>query len=406
MWAEGGFPIPWSPSSPETGTRRGLSPPKPIVEVSLLFLKLGCTAFGGPAAYIAMMRDEVVQRRRWIDDQGFLDLVGATNLIPGPNATEMAIHIGLLRAGWRGLLAAGALFILPGALLTLILAWVYVEYGALPQTGWVLYGVKPAVIAIVLQALWHLGRTGVRTPFTAMVGTGVVVLYLLGVNEIALLFSGAALVMLARAPRRFWTRGVPAAVALPLLWKASLGGLAAVAVPFSTGILFLTFLKIGSVLYGSGYVLMAFLRSDFVDRLGWLTPQQLLDAIAVGQVTPGPVFTSATFVGYLVGGWPSALLSTLAIFLPSFIFVALLSRFLPLLRNSPWAGAFLNGANAASLGLMAGVTWQLGREALVDVFAIALLLAALLLSFRFKANPAGLVLGGGLIGLAYKMAAG
>lgn len=385
-----------------------VSHPEPrgrVREVCLLFLKLGMFAFGGPAAYIAMMRDEVVQRRRWLDDQRFMDLVGATNLIPGPNATEIAIHLGKLRAGWRGHIAAGVLFILPGMLVTLFLAWVYVEYGSMPQVGWVLYGVKPAVIAIVVQALWALGSRGVRKSLAATVGMAVVALYLLGVNEIALLFSGAAIALLAQMGRRVWSRGTAMVLGLPLLGKAFTAR-ATVAVTFSPVTLFLTFLKIGSVLYGSGYVLLAFLRADFVSHLGWLSEQQLLDAVAIGQITPGPVLTSATFVGYLMGGWSSALLATLGIFLPSFLFVALLTRILPVVRRSSWAGAFLDGVNVASLGLMVGVTWQLGRAALVDAFTVAMALVSLFLVFRFRVNSVWLVLSCGLLGVIYKAALG
>ena len=377
-----------------------------LKEVALLFLKLGATAFGGPAAYIAMMQRETVRHRQWLDDQRFLDLVGAVNLIPGPNATEMAIYLGQVRAGWRGLIAAGSLFILPGMLATLLLAWVYVEYGSLPEVGWVLYGVKPVVIAIVVQALWNLGRQGVKGPLTAVVGAAVVALYLLGYNEIALLFAGAAVVLLVHGGRRLWRHGVSAVLAIPLLKLPWLTLAATAAAPFSQTTLFLTFLKIGAVLYGSGYVLLAFFNSEFVLNLGWLTHQQLLDAITAGQVTPGPVFTSATFAGYLMGGWQSALLATLGIFLPSFVFVGLLSRILPWLQKSPWARVFLDGVNVASLGLMVGVTWQLGRAGVVDVFTMVLALVAMFLVFRTKVNSAWLILGGGVLGEAYKMILG
>ena len=261
-----------------------------LKEVSLLFLRIGATAFGGPAAYIAIMQRETVRRRGWLDDNGFLDLVGATNLIPGPNATEMALYLGLVRAGWSGYAASGLLFIIPGMLATMVLAWVYVAYGSLPQVGWVLYGVKPIVIAIVIQALWDLGRKGVKGPLTAVVGAAVIAGYLLGFNEIALLFAGAAAVLLFYGGWRLLKRGLSALLVLPML-RVPLPWLPSGAVPFTQTALFLTFLKIGAVLYGSGYVLLAFFNSEFVVRLGWLTHQQLLDAIAVGQVTPGPVST-------------------------------------------------------------------------------------------------------------------
>jgi chromate transporter len=371
----------------------------PFAEVSLLFLKLGAFSFGGPAAYIAIMQREIVRERKWIGDQDFLDLLGATNLIPGPNATEMAIHLGLRRAGWRGFFSAGVLFIVPGAFATVALAWAYVRYGSLPQVGWVLYGVKPVIIAIILQALWDLGRKAVKGPVTAVTGTAVLALYLIGFNEIAVLFAGAAAVVLVYAGRKLWKRAAPAAMLLPLIkLPAAVAGAAAAAAAaaaaFSMAGLFFSFLKIGSVLYGSGYVLVAFMRSEFVDRLGWITNQQLLDAIAVGQATPGPVFSSATFVGYLVGSWQGALVATVGIFLPSFIFVALLSRILKWAKSSPWARAFLDGVNVASLGLMAGVTWQLGRAGVVDLFTIALAAISLVLVLRFKVNSVWLILGG------------
>ena len=247
-----------------------------LKEACLLFLKIGALSFGGPAAYIAIMQRETVRGRKWLDDQDFLDLVGATNLIPGPNATEIAIHLGLKRAGWWGFLSAGALFIIPAMLATVALAWAYVRYGSLPQVSWVLYGIKPVVIAIILQALWDLGKKAVKGWVTGVAGVAVVVLYMLGVNEILLLFAGAAAVMLVYAGRRYWTRAAPAVAALPLL-KVSLAALSGAA-GFSQLGLFLSFLKIGAVLYGSGYVLVAFLRSEFVTRLHWITNQQLLDA--------------------------------------------------------------------------------------------------------------------------------
>jgi chromate transporter len=377
-----------------------------LKEVALLFLRLGATSFGGPAAYIGLMHHEIVVRHKWVDDQRFLDLVGATNLIPGPNATEMAIHLGLIRAGWRGLIAGGALFILPGMAATLLVAWAYVTYGSIPEVGWVLYGVKLVVIGIVIEALWSLSRKAIKGPTTAAVGIGIVVLYLLGFNEIALLFGGAAVVLLVYGGRRFLKRSLAAVAPIPLLFQIPLTTFYTGVVPFSQTTLFLSFLKIGSVLFGSGYVLLAFLRSEFVGRLGWLTNQQVLDAVVAGQITPGPVFSSATFVGYLVGGWPSALLATLGIFLPSFLLVGMLSRILPFVRRSPWAATFLDGVNAASLGLMAGVTVQLGQTAIIDVFTIVLLLITLLVIFRFKVNSVWLILGSGLLGVVFKLVIG
>ena len=372
-------------------------------EVSLLFLKLGAFSFGGPAVYIALMHHETVHRHRWIDEQRFLDLVGTTNVIPGPNATEMAIHLGLIRAGWRGLIAAGTLFILPGMAATLLVAWAYVTYGSIPEVGWVLYGVKPVVIGMVIEALWNLGRKGIKGPTTAIVGMGIVALYLLGFNEIALLFGGAAVVLIAYSGRRLIKHGLFAVASIPALVQISLTTLNAAIIPFSQTALLLSFLKIGSVLFGSGYVLLAFLRSEFVVNLGWLTDQQVLDAVVAGQITPGPVFSSATFIGYLVGGWPSALLATLGIFLPSFLFVGLLSRILPFVRKSPWAATFLDGVNVASLGLMAGVTVQLGQTAIIDIFTVVLTLITLFVIFRYRVNSVWLILGGGLMGAIYKL---
>ena len=381
--------------------------PGRLKEVALLFLRLGATSFGGPAAYIGLMHHEVVVRRKWIDDQRFLDLMSATMLLPGPNATEIASHLGLLRAGWRGLIAAGGLFILPGTVAIMIVAWAYVTYGSLPEVGWVLYGVKPAVIAIIVQAVWSLAGKGIKKPLLIVVGLGVLVLYLFGINEIALLLGGAAIVMLVQSGWRFFRQRTAALLVTPaLLLKLPLTGLAS-AVVFNQATLFLTFLKIGATLFGTGYVLLAFLRSNFVTGLGWLSDAQVIDAIAVaGQITPGPVFNSAAFVGYLLGGWPSALLAALGIFLPSFILVGLLSRFLPAMRKSSLAGSFLDGINAASLGLMTAVAIQLGRVVLVDIFTIVLTLGALFFVFRFKVNSVWLVLGGGALGIIYKLTLG
>jgi chromate transporter len=365
-----------------------------LTEVARLFLKLGMTAFGGPAAHIAMMHDEIVKRRKWLSDQQFLDLVGATNLIPGPNSTEMAIHIGFLRAGWPGLIMGGICFIVPAMLIVLFLAWVYVRFGATPQAEWLLYGIKPVVIAIIVQALWSLGQKAVKGALTAAVAVIVIILYFMGVNEIALLFGGGMIVMLVMNYRRLRRRMV--GIFIPL---SSVGILSCVSIPFSVPQLFLTFLKIGAVLYGSGYVLLAFLRADFVVRFGWLTDQQLMDAIAIGQVTPGPVFTTATFIGFVLGGIPGALLATLAIFLPSFIFVAISNPLIPRIRNSAWVSGLLDGVNVASLGLMAAVTWQLGRASLMGPLTILIALSSFVLLIWFKVNSTWLIAGGGLIGL-------
>jgi len=368
-----------------------------ILEVALYFLKLGVTAFGGPAAHIALMHAEVVVRRKWVQEQRFLDLLGAANMIPGPTSTELAIFLGFERAGWSGLLLGGVCFILPAMLIVMALAWAYVHFGTTAQVGWLFYGIKPVIIAIILQALWNLGRKAVKNLLLGLIGLGVGGLYLLGGNVLLLLVAGG-LIMLLVAVVQQRKNGALLGFFLPL---ASWGfPLEAGPVAFSLPLLFLTFLKIGAVLYGSGYVLLAFLRADLVVHLGWLTDRQLLDAIAVGQVTPGPVFTTATFIGYLLGGVPGALLATLGIFLPSFFFVAV--SYPIFIRLRAWAGtaAFLDGVNIAALGLMTGVTWQLAGASLVDPLTIALALLAVVVLFRFKINATWLILAGALLGLA------
>ncbi len=378
-----------------------------VREVAWLFLRLGLVAFGGPVAHTAMMREELVRRRHWVTDERFVDLIGATNLIPGPNSTELAIHLGYDRARWRGLVTAGVCFILPAALIVTGLAWAYVQYGDTPAVEGLLYGVVPAVIAIIVWALVGLLRialklTGpIRRPSGTSISLGVLavaalVAYLLGVNELAVLAGGAlvaAAARFARHPPRFG-RGAFA----PLLFGGPL-------FPDPTGSqlwqLFVTMLKIGSVLYGSGYVLLAFLRGDFVQRLGWLTEAQLIDAVSIGQVTPGPVFTTATFVGYIVAGPIGALIATVAIFTPSFIFVGLLTRITDRLRASPWTSTMLDGINATALALMAGVSWQLGRAAIVDPLTAGIAVVTLVLLWRTKLNSAWYIAGGAVIGLAH-----
>jgi chromate transporter len=387
----------------EGGSRPGS---QPLAEVVRVFLKLGIIGFGGPAAHIAMMRDELVRRRRWVSDERFLDLLGMTNLIPGPNSTEMAIHLGYVRAGWPGLLLGGACFIVPAVLIVLMIAGLYVRYGTTPTATWVLYGVLPVIIAIVAQAMWALGRTAFKSGLLAMVGLAVLGLSLAGVNELALLFGGGGLVVLVRLARRRAVgvaAGAAAALGIP---GAALAQAAVAASGVTLGTLFLTFLKIGAVLYGSGYVLLAFLRNDFVHRLGWLTDRQLLDAIAVGQVTPGPVFTTATFIGYVLAGGTGAVLATVAIFLPSFVFVALSHPLLPRIRGSRAAGAFLDGVNVAALGLMAAVTLQLAHGAIVDWFTGALAVAAGVLLIVRRVNSAWLIGGGAVAGIAARLLVG
>jgi len=369
-----------------------------ISELARLFVRLGLTAFGGPAAHIAIMHDEVVRRRAWLSEQQFLDLLGATHLIPGPNSTEMAIHIGYLRAGWRGLIVAGVCFILPAMLIVLVLAWAYVEYGTTPAATWLLYGVKPAIIAVIVQALWELGRKVIKRVWLLFVAMSVLILYFAGVNEIVLLLGGGVIVMLVMNARRLRDENV-LSVMPPLLGLAT-PMLAAAS--FNLTQLFFIFLKIGAVLYGSGYVLLAFLRADLVVSLGWLSDRQLIDAVAIGQVTPGPVYTTATFVGYVLGGVRGALLATLGIFLPSFIFVAISNPLVSRMRNSAWAGALLDGVNATALGLMAAVTLQLGQASLIDALTIALFVIATILLLRFKVNTTWLIAGGALAGLIAK----
>ncbi|WP_435771645.1 chromate efflux transporter [Nocardioides sp. SYSU DS0651] len=367
-----------------------------VREVAGVFLRLGTIAFGGPAAHIAMMREELVRRRRWVTDERFADLMGATNLIPGPNSTELAIHLGHDRARWRGLVVAGACFILPAAVMVTALAWAYVEHGETPAFEGALYGIVPAVVAIIAWALVGLGRTVLKSPWLVLLAVAALASYLVGVPELAVLFGGAALAAVAHAARRLAGHrhqllGVPLLAGTPVFSDPTGGQLAQ---------LFLTMLKIGAVLYGSGYVLLAFLEGDFVERLGWITREQLLDAVSIGQVTPGPLFTTATFVGYLVAGVPGALLATVAIFLPSFVFVGLITRLAGWLRSRAWTSALLDGVNTTALALMAGVSWELAREALVDPLTVAIALVTLALLWRTRLNSAWYVAGGAVVGLA------
>jgi chromate transporter len=369
--------------------------------------KLGCTAFGGPAAHIAMLRQDVVEQRTWLTDQRFLDLIGVTNLIPGPNSTEMVMHVGKERAGNKGLFAAGAAFILPAALITLFFAWLYVEYGSTTEGEWVLRGIKPVVLAVVVQAIWNLGKTAFKTIPLAIVGAFVFVLYLLGANEILLLFGGALIAFAAQWVLNSGHRPSAASGMAPLLAPGAyaIQATADPAVPYTALRLFLSFLKIGSVLYGSGYVLVAFIRNDFVERLGWLTETQLLDAVAVGQFTPGPVFTTATFVGYIVGGVPGAILGTVGIFLPAFFFVAIAHTLINRLMNLPWVRPLLDGINVAAIGLMAAVAVVLARDAVVDVLTAILFAVAFILLIRFRVNSAVLVAAGAVVSVVWEYAA-
>jgi chromate transporter len=374
-------------------------------DLAILFLRLGTTAFGGPAAHIAMMEDEVVRRRQWLTREQFLDMLGATNLIPGPNSTELAIHIGHQQRGWPGLLVAGSCFILPATLIVAAFAWAYVHFGSLPQIKWILYGVKPVIIAVVLQALWSLGRSAAKTRSLAVIGLIAAVLSFAGVNELLIIFAAGAIVAAGRwfinwrKRRPAVSVGISAVGPIAAIVQAAASPFAGGATTFGLWPLFLFFLKVGSVLFGSGYVLLAFLRGDLVERWHWLTNAQLLDAIAVGQVTPGPVFTTATFIGYLLAGPSGAIAATLGIFLPAFVFVAISGPLLPRIRRSQTAGAFLDGVNVGSLALMLVVTWELGRTALIDIPTIALAIASAGLLIYFRVNSVWLVLGGAAVGL-------
>ncbi len=378
--------------------------PKPgaASEVAGLFLKLGLTAFGGPAAHIAMMENEAVRRRQWLTREEFLDLLGIANLIPGPSSTELAIFLGCRRAGWRGLLLGGFCFILPAAVIVTTLAAAYVHFGTLPQVGALLYGIKPVIIAIVLQALWNLGRGAMKTPLLAVVGSGAVAAGICGINPLLTLLLAGMLVIFSRVP---FSRSKNLAGFMPVLGFTVPAGAASTsaATPFTLWKLFWVFLKIGSVLFGSGYVLLAFLHEDFVTHRQWLTENQLLDAVAVGQFTPGPVFTTATFIGYILGGPLAAFVATVGIFLPSFILVAISGPIVPRLQKSPVARAFLDGVNVASLALMAVVTWRLGQTALVDWPAWVLAVAAAVLLLRYRVNSAWLVLGGAVAGFLVRL---
>jgi chromate transporter len=377
---------------PQTETKRRGS----LREIAKEFFRLGFVAYGGPAAHIAMMEERFVRWHAWVSRERFLDLVGAVNLLPGPSSTELAIYLGEIRGGLAGLLLAGACFILPAALLVIAMAWAYGRFGTIPQVSGLLFGIKPVVVALIAQAVWNLARTALKNVWLALLGFAVVLFALLGVNILLLLIGAGILWMLIRAGRNLANSNA-AAAGMVGLFSTSAGG--------SVGMVpvFLYFLKIGAVLFGSGYVLLAVLRADLVVKLHWLSDAQLLDAIAVSQATPGPFFTVATFIGYLLGGWRGAGLATVGMFLPAFIYVAITASFLPKLRKSPLASAFLDGVNAAAVALMAFVGWQFARAALVNVPAVVLALVSVLLVFRFKVNSAWLVLGGAVAGIVLQV---
>lgn len=383
-----------------------------LKELAGVFLKLGTISFGGPAAHIAMMEEQFVRKRKWLSAEQFLDLLGATNLIPGPNSTEMAIHIGHLRAGWAGLIVSGFCFILPAATIVLFLAWLYVHFGKLVQATGLLYGVKPVIIAVVLQALLGLGRAAIKTRLLAFICVTSVILSFLGINELIVLFMAGLFMAVFEWIKSSQSKqvtlmslisAIPSLLQTPLaITTASTVSTVSTVSTFSLWRLFLFFIKVGSVLFGSGYVLLAFLRADLVEKLGWLTQTQLLDAIAIGQVTPGPVFTTATFIGYVLGGFWGALIATIGIFLPAFIFVGISSLLIPKLRKSLFARGFLDGVNVASLALMAVVTWQLSKSAIVDVTTIILAIISGIMLIYFRINSMWLVAIGIIIGMIFK----
>lgn len=381
-----------------------------LADIARSFLKLGTISFGGPAAHIALMEDEFVHRRHWLTHQEFLDRLGAANLIPGPSSTEMAIYIGYTKRGWPGLVIAGSCFIIPAALMVTAIAAAYVRYGQMPRVGGVLYGVKAVVVAVIVQAFWKLARSGVKTTWLFAVGVLAAVLSALNVNNLLTLLVSALLAAIPVCWRKLATKHNAAFTLLQFGggWKARSALLlapllGAAAKPFTLWRLFLTFLKIGSVLFGSGYVLLAFLRADFVVRLHWLTEHQLLDSVAVGQVTPGPVFTTATFIGYILGGLPGAAISTVAIFLPGFLLVAVSGRLIPRIRSSALAGAMLDGVIVGSLALIGVVAWQLGRATLLDPLAYAIAIASIVLLLWKRVNPAWLIGAAALAGLFHRM---
>ncbi len=369
-----------------------------LKEIFAVFLRLGVLAFGGPAAHLAMMDDEIVEKRKWITREKFIDLIGATNLIPGPNSTEMAIHLGFERGGVKGLFIAGISFIVPAMAMVLIFAHLYVSYGTLPRVEGVLNGVKPVMIAIVFQALLRLSKTVFKGPIPFILAALVAVGSFLGLNEIFLLILAGIVMMAFNNKDKLFKNRMRVFYPFTILaLNTSLVG-KELKNTISLSGLFLTFLKIGSVLYGSGYVLLAFLESEFVDKLSLITSTQLIDAVAIGQLTPGPVFTTATFVGYLILGFPGAMVSTMGIFLPSFLLVWLMRPLIPRLRTSPYVGSALDGVNAASLGLMAAVTFKLGLASLGSGFYVLIFLGSLFFLVKFKINSAWLILVGGLLG--------
>jgi len=378
-------------------------------EIALVFLKLGAIAFGGPPAHLAMMEEEFVRRRQWITRAEFLDRLATANLIPGPSSTEVAIFVGQLKRGWRGLIVAGCCFIIPAAVIVSVIAWAYVRFGSLPKAEGVLYAIKPAVVAIVIQALGKLGRTGVRTTLLAVIAVLAAVLSFVGVSPVlVLVFAGLVSAAALAMKNRLVGGGVVGFQKLVGLQKVAgppkvvtaVMAVAAAGAAFPVGLvgLFLSFLKIGSVVFGSGYVLLAFLQTEFVERLHWLTEKQLIDAVAVGQFTPGPVFTTATFIGYVVAGWMGAAVATVGVFLPGFVLVTVSGPLIPRLRKSAVAAAALDGVVAGSLALMAVVAVQLGKASIVDRTTLVVFGVSLIALLRFRVNSAWLVAAAAVVG--------
>jgi chromate transporter len=365
-------------------------------EVAKEFLRLGFVAYGGPAAHIAMMEERFVRRRAWLTRERFLDLVGAVSLLPGPSSTELAIYLGEIRAGMAGLIVAGVCFILPAAFLVAALAWAYARYGTVPQVAGLLFGIKPVVVALIAQAVWNLGRTALRSVWLIVLALAVLALAIFGTSAVVLLLAGGFLWMAIREGKSLVKSRASAGVWISL--GAANAGATLGVVP-----VLLYFLKIGALLVGSGYVLLPVLRADLVVKLHWLNDAQLLDAVAVSQATPGPFFTVATFIGYLLVGWRGAALATLGMFLPAFVYVGATSSILPQLRKSSLAAAFLDGVNAAAVALMAFVGWQFVRAALVNTSAIILACVSALLVFRYKVNSTWLVLGGAVAGVCLRI---
>lgn len=364
-----------------------------LKDIAKLFLKLGIIGFGGPAAHIAMMQDEVVTKRKWLTEQHFLDLIGATNLIPGPNSTEMAIHIGYEKGGWKGLIVAGLCFILPAVFITGIFAWLYKQYGQIPEVRPFIYGIKPAIIAIILGAIFPLAKKSLKSIELAIIGMLVLGFSLLKFNEIYIMFGAGFLALFLASIRQNKPRNTNSFLPLTFLQITNTTILSA-----TNSNLFLIFLKIGAILYGSGYVLFAFLDTELVST-GLLSRQQLIDAIAVGQFTPGPVFSSVTFIGYQINGLTGAIVSTIGIFLPSFVFVALLNPLVKKMRDSTSFSAFLDAVNVASVAIIVTVCFEMGRETITDWRTILLAVLSIAITFGYKQmNSAFVVLGGSLIG--------